>query len=181
MLSANTCAHNPLDTTYSQLDGPGRSARGEAVDLTIAGRGDHPAITADRDADGITRRLRQPVAVQGAAAPGIENQQRHASRTLARAAGHDGVADAAPGQARRRQRADIVASPHFLGVVTGVPDGYETGVWTATRHDQPARCHRWRRLRLELERNRPFRLAVGGVQCPQPLVTSIDVDGGSVA
>src|SRR5271154_6927057 len=79
-----------------------RSTRRDAVHLTVAGGGHHPAVVADRDTDRIPGRLRQRVVAQGAPSARIEDQQRPPPRSLAGSAGHHDVADALAGQTRRR-------------------------------------------------------------------------------
>src|SRR5438270_7062794 len=138
----------------------------EAVYLTVASGGNYAFVVADRDPNRVSGRLGQRVAVEGVAVARIEDQQRQPGRAVpGRGADHD-IAGTSAGQARRRQRADVVAAPDLLAVITRVFERDQASVGAAAGHDQSARRHRRRRLSQELQRRRPFRLPVGGIQPP---------------
>ena len=92
--------------------------RREAVNLTVAGGGHHSAIVADRHPDGIPGGRRKWIAVERVAIVRIEDQHRHTGHAVCGWPADNRVADAGTGQARCRQRDDVIAAPNLIGVIT---------------------------------------------------------------
>ncbi len=131
---------------------------------------------ADRHPDGPAGRLGQRIGVDRATVGRIEHQQRLTVLAVA----HNGVGDVGTRPARRGQRGDVVAGPHHVTAVTGILDGDELGARAAAGDDQAVRRHRRRGLRQIVQRHRPFRFAVAGVERPQSFVAPVDIDRRAV-